>query len=107
MRLDRRTFVKGALGASGAVILGRSLDRSTARPMQLESFSTPSLPVPGGSGIEHVVLVMMENRSFDDFLCGLPGADGRQAGLSYRDPNGKSHKAFHQRQLSGCGFNDP
>jgi phospholipase C len=109
MRLDRRTFVKGALGASGAVILGRSLDRSAAQPMRLESFSTPgaSLPVPSGSGIEHVVLVMMENRSFDHFLGWLPGSDGRQAGLSYRDPNGKSHKTFRQRQLNGCGFNDP
>ena len=32
---------------------------------------------------------MMENRSFDHFLGWLPGANGRQAGLSYRDLNGK------------------
>ena len=36
-------------------------------------------------GIEHVIVVMMENRSFDHFLGWLPGADGRQAGLVYTD----------------------
>ena len=63
--------------------------------------------IPADSGIDHVILVMMENRSFDHFLGWLPGADGRQAGLSYRDPNGRSHRTFHQSQLNGCGFNDP
>src|SRR5262249_16279617 len=32
---------------------------------------------PASSGIEHVIVVMMENRSFDHFLGWLPGADGR------------------------------
>jgi phospholipase C len=71
------------------------------------STSATALPPPADSGIEHVVLVMMENRSFDHFLGWLPGADGRQGGLSYRDPNGESHRTFHQSQLNGCGFNDP
>jgi phospholipase C len=109
MRLDRRTFVKSALGASGAVILGRSLAGPGSQPMALERFSAPDveLPHPSESGIEHVIVVMMENRSFDHFLGWLPEADGRQAGLSYRDPSGKAHKTFHQEQLNGCGFNDP
>ena len=47
--------------------------------------AAPSLPSPGLSGIDHVVVVMMENRSFDHFLGWLPGADGRQAGLTYID----------------------
>jgi len=109
MRLDRRAFVKGALGASGAVILGRNVERRIPQSMELERFSSPdaALPSPGPSGIEHVILVMMENRSFDHFLGWLPGADGRQAGLSYPDPSGKYHRTFHQYQLRGCGFNDP
>src|SRR5262249_25353962 len=49
--------------------------------------TTPILPAPSASGIEHVVVVMMENRSFDHFLGWLPGADGKQAGLA--DPDGK------------------
>ena len=33
---------------------------------------------------------MMENRSFDHFLGWLPGADGRQAGLTYTRPAGRA-----------------
>jgi len=31
---------------------------------------------------------MMENRSFDHLLGWLPGSDGKQGGLSFRDKNG-------------------
>jgi phospholipase C len=54
-----------------------------------------------------VIVVMMENRSFDHFLGWLPGADGRQAGLTYLDPQGTSQATFHQSQFNGCGFTDP
>src|SRR5215469_7995186 len=37
----------------------------------------PALCPNGSNGIEHVVVLMMENRSFDHFLSWLPGADGR------------------------------
>src|SRR5690349_17621491 len=46
------------------------------------------LPTPNKSGIQHIVVVMLENRSFDHYLGWLPGADGRQAGLAYPDRNG-------------------
>jgi phospholipase C len=52
------------------------------------------LPLPGRSGIEHVVVVTMENRSFDHLLGWLPGANGRQAGLSYPDASGVMHPTF-------------
>jgi phospholipase C len=116
MPVDRRTFVKGALGASGAVLLGgvgggsagASPGRS-GRDAVLDSYRAVdvALPNPASSGIEHVVVVMMENRSFDHFLGWLPHADGRQSGLSYADPSGKVHKTFHQTQFNGCGFTDP
>jgi phospholipase C len=66
-----------------------------------------TLPAPAKSGIEHVIVVMMENRSFDHFLGWLPHADGEQAGLSYADPQGTTHATFHQTQYNGCGFTDP
>jgi len=50
------------------------------------------LPAPESSGIDHVVLVMMENRSFDHFLGWLPGANGRQAGLRYPISPGNSSR---------------
>ncbi len=111
MPLDRRDFVKGALGATGAAWVGSKLGHSTAgwaldQPAAAAARAA-ALPHPERSGIEHVVVVMMENRSFDHLLGWLPGADGRQHGLSYEAPDGTRHKTFHQKQLNGCGFADP
>jgi phospholipase C len=66
-----------------------------------------ALPVPGESGVDHVVVVTMENRSFDHFLGWLPGADGRQAGLSYTDGAGVAHQTHHLTDFQGCGHPDP
>jgi len=41
--------------------------------------------------MEHIVVVMMENRSFDHLLGWLPFVDGRQAGLRYFDLLGLPH----------------
>ncbi len=109
MAVSRRAFVKGALSASGAAFLGsRLVQPGAGQRLSLASAAlTPPLPSPAASGFDHVVLVMMENRSFDHFLGWLPNAVGRQAGLSYVDPSGKLHPTYHQKQLNGCGFNDP
>jgi phospholipase C len=105
--LDRRTFVKGALGASGALLLGEVVANGAGASEGAARAANAALPPPTKSGIEHVVVVMMENRSFDHFLGWLPHADGRQAGLAYPDAQGTSHRTFHQTQFSGCGFTDP
>ncbi|MCU1591798.1 MAG: phospholipase, partial [Frankiales bacterium] len=65
------------------------------------------LPEPAKSGLDHIVVVCMENRSFDHYLGWLPGADGRQKGLSYQDDNGKAHGTHHLVDRHGCGNNDP
>jgi phospholipase C len=67
-----------------------------------------TLPSPAAAGFEHVVVVMMENRSFDHFLGWLPGANGQQAGLGYLESHGASH-ATHALppDYQGCGFLDP
>lgn len=40
-----------------------------------------SRPSSGGSGyIKHIVLIVQENRSFDDFFATFPGADGATTG---------------------------
>lgn len=50
----------------------------------------------------------MENRSFDHLLGWLPGADGRQAGLSYVDRHGVAHPTHPLApDFQGCGFADP
>ncbi len=60
------------------------------------------------SQIKHIVVCMMENRSFDHFLGWLPNANGKQASLEYADVSGVSH-ATHDLSpdWTGCGYNDP
>src|SRR5439155_7309669 len=68
----------------------------------------PLLPAPQRSGLDHFVLVTMENRSFDHFLGWLPGADGRQEGLAYTDASGASHPTFPLApDYQGCSHPDP
>jgi phospholipase C len=66
-----------------------------------------TLPNPGSSGLENIVVVVMENRSFDHYFGWVPGADGKQAGLSYPDAKGVMHSTHHLTERQGCGFNDP
>jgi phospholipase C len=107
MTIDRRRFLKGALGASGALVLGSRLGRLL--PAEATGPLPPLLPDPGGSGIEHVVVVMMENRSFDHFLGWLPGANGVQdtTTLKYPDANGTLHANTHLTDPMGCAHPDP
>jgi phospholipase C len=96
--LTRRRFLAGA-AALGATVAGldRLVSASNAR----------ALPPPATSGLDHVVLVTMENRSFDHLLGWLPGADGKQAGLSYPGRDGKTHPTHHLTDFQGCAFSDP
>jgi phospholipase C len=89
------TAVVGGLAAGGRLVGGSPAEAATA------------LPHPDRSGIDHVVVVMMENRSFDHFLGWLPGADGKQAGLSYVDRYGIPHKTHHLTHYASCGHTDP
>ncbi|HEX9868615.1 MAG TPA: alkaline phosphatase family protein [Candidatus Tectomicrobia bacterium] len=58
--------------------------------------------------MHHIVLVMMENRSFDHFLGWVPGADGQQAGLTYLDRSGQPHAtAALAPDYQGCSHPDP
>ncbi|MFN2516554.1 MAG: alkaline phosphatase family protein [Pyrinomonadaceae bacterium] len=95
----RRTFLAGVAATTGVLALG-----SNRVPAQTVS----TLPDPAASGIEHVVVVMMENRSFDHFLGWLPNADGKQAGLSYKDRTGLGHPTYPLApDYQGCAHPDP
>ena len=50
---------------------------------------------------------MMENRSFDHYLGWLPGADGKQAGLTYVDRDGVAARTHHLTDYQGCAHPDP
>jgi phospholipase C len=100
-QFTRRQFLYGSAAALGSLSTGRSL-------VWAASGGSTGLPRPDKSGIKHVVVVMMENRSFDHLLGWLPGADGQQAGLVYTDSQGA---AFETHPLApdfqGCGHPDP
>jgi len=107
--ISRRQLLAGTAGAAGALALGgtgRFLTHAAAGGSG--SALASGLPAPATSGIEHVVVVMMENRSFDHLAGWLPNADGKQAGLAYTAPSGDRYLT-HQLapDYQGCGFNDP
>jgi phospholipase C len=101
--LSRREFILAGAAAIGAARFAHGAAGAIAG---LEA--TSALPPPTRSGIDHIVVVTMENRSFDHLLGWLPGADGKQAGLRYVDTNGISH-ATHPLapDYQGCGHPDP
>lgn len=66
-----------------------------------------ALPSPHNSGVEHIVLVAMENRSFDHILGWLPHANGKQAGLTYLDKSGHPHATYHLTDYQNCALADP
>jgi phospholipase C len=122
MGFSRRRFLRtlGAAGvaAAGGVRIGlpQSIGGSGSTAVGLPALmdgtiqiaGSVALPPPANSGIEHIVVVTMENRSFDHFLGWLPDADGKQAGLSYVDNSGVSQPTYPLApDYTGCPHPDP
>ncbi|HSS49595.1 MAG TPA: alkaline phosphatase family protein [Thermoanaerobaculia bacterium] len=102
-QLSRRQFLYGSAAALGSLSVGRSVLWAAA-----EDARTGRLPRPEQSGIDHIVVAMMENRSFDHLLGWLPGAGGRQAGLVYKDNLGQAFKTYRLApDFQGCSHHDP
>lgn len=98
MNISRRQVLATGAGVAGALATGT---------MVAGEAEAAALPLPAQSGIEHIVVVCMENRSFDHLLGWLPGANGRQAGLSYPDSSGTYHPTHHLTTTQGCQWADP
>jgi phospholipase C len=114
--LQRRKLMAGVAAAAGVAMIdgcgsseGPSGSASGSGAQPIPGTSDPTaLPNPADSGIEHIIVVMMENRSFDHYLGWLPGADGKQAGLSYTDANGKTSSTYPLApEFQGCAYQDP
>ena len=80
-RLTRRTFMSRSAAAAAGVFLtscfGQKLSTSpTPRPTYGSSPSSVETRWP----IDHVVYLMMENRSFDNLFGRFPGANGARTG---------------------------
>ncbi|MGA3080357.1 MAG: alkaline phosphatase family protein [Terracidiphilus sp.] len=65
---------------AGAVTVSTPVDVTASyngsQPLSADLTIIPAIP------IEHVVVIMQENRSFDNFFYGFPGADSAQSGMS-------------------------
>jgi len=97
--INRREFLRSAAGAAASAATFTGIHPTAAEAQDL--------PSPGASQIEHIIVVMMENRSFDHFLGWLPGSRGKQAGLSYLDSSGEAHPTWHLNTYIGCSHPDP
>jgi phospholipase C len=103
-RITRRSFLMGSL-ASLAACRSRSLDL-------LSTSSSAAAPAnrarPDKSRIKHIVVLMMENRSFDHLLGWHPTADAMQEGLTYFDAAGNPVSTFPLApDFQGCAYEDP
>jgi phospholipase C len=103
--VTRREFITGAAAASGLALAGC---KTSAAPGGKATSRLGRLPRPDKSGIDHVVVVMMENRSFDHFLGWVPGADGVQAGVTLLDRDGNPHASYDLApNFQNCHLADP
>jgi phospholipase C len=113
--LTRRELLVGAAaaGAVGAVgVAGCSSDSKHAAgsPAATTTATTleGGLADPSKAPFDTVVVLMMENRSFDHLLGWLPGADGRQAGQTFIDITGAKHPSWDiGSDPQGCNYADP
>src|SRR5216683_8328432 len=98
--LTRRTFLQLMGASAGLAVTGSEYLSQTA--------ASAAARFPHGSnGVEHVVVLMMENRSFDHFLSWLPGADGRHD-MTYLSADGNVYPNYPLApDFQGCGYSDP
>lgn len=127
INLNRRRVLAGLAGGAGAATLAACGNSSGASNVLLPPVAPGGsdgiaaaplppagkiLPKPEDSGIDHIVVVMMENRTFDHMLGWVPGADGVQAGLKFKNIEGKTVESFRLSDdpaygYQSCGWADP
>ncbi|MGC2638707.1 MAG: alkaline phosphatase family protein [Acidobacteriaceae bacterium] len=97
VQLDATSPVAGTFsyspGAGTVPNVGKQTITATFTPSDTTDYTTATAtvpltvyatPPPGPAGIiQHVVVIMQENRSFDNLFNGFPGADTAQTGTSY------------------------
>ncbi len=100
--LSRRKFLQIAAASTGLAITGADL------LSQAVANASTTLRPNGSRGIKHVVILMMENRSFDHFLGWVPGADGRHDRTYVSAVDGNTYPNYPLApDFQGCGYSDP
>jgi phospholipase C len=100
--LSRRKFLQIMAASAGAAVTGTDLLSRAA------ASATPAIFPHGSRGVRHIVVLMMENRSFDHFLGWLPGADGRHDLAFVSAVDGNTYPNYPLApDFQGCGYSDP
>jgi phospholipase C len=107
--MRRREFLARTAALAGAAGLATVLPVD-ALVSEAARVQTPAglLPAPRNMPIDTIVVLMMENRSFDHYFGWRADADGKNAGLTYLDDQGQPHSTHPLApDYQGCGFADP
>src|SRR5262245_25439797 len=89
-------------------ILSSLLILTSSSPASAKPYDKHSLPPRATASVDHIVVVMMENRSFDHLLGWHPTANAMQSELSYLDETGTLHRtAPLAPDYQGCAHPDP
>ena len=100
--LTRRKFLQIVAASAGAAVTAPELLSRAAASASRALFPR------GSRGVRHIVVLMMENRSFDHFLGWLPGADGRHDLTFVSAIDGHTYPNYPLApDFQGCGYSDP
>lgn len=97
LSLDRRTALKGLSATAAAAMVGKMATGCAPEPGELPPLDFDLIR----SRVDNVVLLMMENRSFDHYFGALSLEEGRTEvdgltpGLSNPHPDGSSVEPYH------------
>src|SRR3954465_14519229 len=91
--LRRREFLARTAATAGLAGMASLLPANTLVAQAARARLSP-LPSPRNMPLDHVVILMMENRSFDHYFGWLPNADGLQH-QTFLTADGKPVDTFH------------
>ena len=107
--LRRRDFLGRTAALAGGAGLAATLplDALVSAAARSQARRRP-LPSPGDMPLDTIVVLMMENRSFDHYFGWHQRADGRNDGLSYPTPEGTMAPTYRLApDFQGCDHPDP
>src|SRR3954451_22246931 len=112
--LSRREFLERTAWGAGLAGMAASLPAGTILAESAQAAHRRAhMPSPRNMKIDHFVILMMENRSFDHYFGWNPDADGIQH-QTFRAPDGRMVPTKHfstlgsgGTQYKGCGHEDP
>jgi phospholipase C len=115
--LTRRGLMAGAAGSAALLAMEACGSSSSGKASPSTKPSASTTPKAAGIGgitdpstapFDTVVVLMMENRSFDHLLGWMPGVNGKQAGLTFPGYKAGTHSTFALgSNTQACGDKDP